>query len=503
MASLLAALKAQPDAPLVTTDPAEVDRRYRYWRFRILSTSLVGYAVYYFVRTNISVALPVMEKDLGYTKAQLGIILTVGGVVYGVSKFANGFLGDRSNPRFFMAVGLLLCAAMNVLFGMSSALVFLAGFWFLNNWAQGMGFPPCARNMGYWFSPRERSTVFGIWHTGHTVGASLVAVLTGYIIKYTGDWRLCFYVPAAIAVAGAVMILIRLRDTPGSLGLPAVEVYKGEETPEQLASELHEAPPPAPQAPPPGAANAPPGATEAPAPTLEYGRPPAEESYMRVVIDNIFKNPFMWVISLANLLVYTLRYTALHWGPTYLQELKHLSPVASGWLLSGSELAGLCSALIAGYTADHYFRGRAGRVCVIAMALMAAAVYGFWVTPPSMKLLAGALFVTMGFMVYVPQMLIAAMAMNLGTKRAAAAAVGLTGIFGYASSVVSGWGVGRIVDKGGWDGAFQLMIACAVGTLVLMAVTWNVGAHPHLEKAPAPAPPAPELGPRPALPAES
>ena len=447
MAPLLAALKAQPDAPPAGIDPTEVDRRYRYWRFRILSASLVGYAVYYFVRTNISVALPVMQKSLGYSKEQLGIVLTTGGVVYGVSKFANGFLGDRANPRYFMAVGLLLCAAMNVLFGLSSALVFLAGFWFLNNWAQGMGFPPCARNMGYWFSPKERSTVFGIWHTGHTIGASLVAVLTGYIIKYTGDWRLCFFVPAGIAVAGAVMILVRLRDTPGSLGLPPVEIYKGEETPQALAQETED-----------------------------------DEPYRRVVIDNVFKNPFMWVISVANLLVYTLRYAELHWGPTYLQEMKHMSPVASGWLLSGSELAGLCSALIAGYSADHFFGGRAGRVCVIAMALMTGAVYGFWVTPVSMKFLAGFFFVTMGFMVYVPQMLIAAMAMNLGTKRAAAAAVGLTGIFGYASSVVSGWGVGRIVDRGGWDGAFVLMLACAAGTLVLMAVTWNVGAHPRALK---------------------
>jgi OPA family glycerol-3-phosphate transporter-like MFS transporter/OPA family sugar phosphate sensor protein UhpC-like MFS transporter len=159
--------------------------------------------------------------------------------------------------------------------------------------------------------------------------------------------------------------------------------------------------------------------------------------------------------------------------------MKHISPVASGWLLFGSEMAGLCSALIGGYVADHWFGGRAGRVCVLAMAAMAALVYLFWITPPAAARRAGAFFVLMGFMVYVPQMLIAAMAMNLGTKRAAAAAVGLTGICGYASSIVSGWGVGRIVDKAGWNGAFGLMIACAIGTMVLMALTWNVGAHPR------------------------
>ena len=497
MTEILAALRAQPDAAPATGDAAEVDRRYLYWRFRILSASLVGYAIYYFVRTNISVALPVMQKDLGYTKAQLGIILTVGGVVYGVSKFCNGFLGDRSNPRFFMAIGLLLCALMNVLFGLSSALVFLAAFWFLNNWAQGMGFPPCARNMGYWFSPRERGTTFGIWHTGHTAGAALVAVLTGYIIKHTGDWRLCFFVPAGIAVAGAVMLLFRLRDTPGSLGLPPVEVWKREETPQQLAAELHEAPP---------AAGDETGAPTALKPALNDEPPAREESYLRVVVENIFLNPYMWVISVANLLVYTLRYATLHWGPTYLQEMKQVPQVTSAWLHSGNEISGLVSALLAGVAADGLFRGRAGRVCVIAMACMTAAVYLFWVTPPGRTGLLAPLYLVMGFMVYIPQMLIAAMAMNLGTKRAAAAAVGLTGIFGYASSVISGWGVGAIVDRGGWDGAFKLMIGCAVGTMALMSLTWNVGAHPHLETtsaAPGPMPGAVPASPaQPAVPAK-
>jgi OPA family glycerol-3-phosphate transporter-like MFS transporter/OPA family sugar phosphate sensor protein UhpC-like MFS transporter len=106
----------------------------------------------------------------------------------------------------------------------------------------------------------------------------------------------------------------------------------------------------------------------------------------------------------------------------------------------------------------------------------------------------------MGFMVYVPQMLIAAMAMNLGTKRAAAAAVGLTGIVGYASTLVSGYGVGKMVDAGGWDLPFMLMLGCALGTMGLMALTWHVGAHPNLEQPRGPEPA--NLEPRPVVPAK-
>jgi sugar phosphate permease len=173
------------------------------------------------------------------------------------------------------------------------------------------------------------------------------------------------------------------------------------------------------------------------------------------------------------------RETQSTWGPTFLQEAKGHSVVASGWLLFGSEMGGMVGALVGGFCADRIFNGRAGRVCVIAMALLAGAITAFYYAPSGKPLISGSLFVVMGFLLYIPQMLIASMAMNLGTKRASAAAVGLTGIVGYASTVITGWGVGRLADLYGWAGAFIMMLGCTVVTLVLMAVTWNVGAHPQ------------------------
>ena len=456
MSRVLAALKTQPDLHVTSYDAGEVDRQYRYWRFRILATTMVGYAVYYFVRSNISVPTPAIRSEFGFTRAQFGMITTIAGLTYGVSKFINGILGDRANPRWFMALGLIACAVMNVFFGLSSTLLMFGTFWVLNNYFQGMGFPPCAKSMAYWFSPRERSTTFGIWHTSHMVGAGAVGALTGLLAQHFG-WRACFYVPAGIAIAGAVFVYLLLRDTPASMGLPPVEVYKGEESPAQLAAET---------------------------------RP--EESYWQILTRYVLLNPFMWVISFANLSVYVLRNIQADWGPSYLQEEKGFSVAWSGYLSTGSEMGGLLGALIAGIAADRLFRGRAGRVCVIAMALMAVCVYLFRLAPRGAPVLSGSLFVLMGFFLYVPQMLIAAMAMNLGTKRASAAAVGLTGIIGYGSKVITGWGMGSVADAHGWSTVYLVMLGCSLVTLVLMALTWNVGAHPQLENAHVPSQPEKE-----------
>ena len=63
------------------------------------------------------------------------------------------------------------------------------------------------------------------------------------------------------------------------------------------------------------------------------------------------------------------------------------------------------------------------------------------------------------------------------SQRAAASAVGLTGIFGYASTVLSGWGVGYVADHYGWNGVFIAMIATALLGTVLFILAWPAKAH--------------------------
>ena len=194
------------------TMPDADARSYKYWQWRILLSALVGYAMFYFVRKNISVAAPIMYDKLGITKGQFGLFLTLHGLVYGVSKFVNGFFGDRLNARWFMPFGLVCCAVVNIFFGLSTSLVVLGVLWMINGWFQGIGFPPCARLMTHWFSPREFATKMAIWNSSHSLGAGLIFILCGYLAPI--NWRLCFFVPAAIVLVVSVGLLVFLRDTP-------------------------------------------------------------------------------------------------------------------------------------------------------------------------------------------------------------------------------------------------------------------------------------------------
>ena len=97
----------------------EQTKKFKYWQTRTIVVTMVGYALYYFVRKNFNTAMPSIEVTFGITKAQLGLFLTLNGVIYGLSRFVNGFIADRVSARKVMSLGLALSALVNIGFGFS------------------------------------------------------------------------------------------------------------------------------------------------------------------------------------------------------------------------------------------------------------------------------------------------------------------------------------------------------------------------------------------------
>src|SRR5688572_27152897 len=104
-----------PLAPAAFSAPLPEDRvdpEYRRLRRRVFAGIFAGYAGYYLVRNNLALAIPdLLTDNPEFTKAQLGTALTALSVAYGLSKFLMGSVSDRSNPKYFMPLGLLPSAA--------------------------------------------------------------------------------------------------------------------------------------------------------------------------------------------------------------------------------------------------------------------------------------------------------------------------------------------------------------------------------------------------------
>ncbi|MHC4631996.1 MAG: MFS transporter, partial [Planctomycetota bacterium] len=108
ISKFFAKFKALRPAETLIADEKEIRSTYRYWRIRTLYSCFFGYAVFYFCRVNLPMAIPLMQEELGYSKTALGTIASALFIMYGIGKFINGIMADRANPRYFMAFGLLL-----------------------------------------------------------------------------------------------------------------------------------------------------------------------------------------------------------------------------------------------------------------------------------------------------------------------------------------------------------------------------------------------------------
>ncbi len=423
---------------------------FKSWQWQVIICSMIGYAVFYFVRKNFSFAIPMIQDAYPeITKAQLGAILSAGGIIYGISKLINGIIGDRTNARWHLVLGLGVCVAVNFLFGWTDKLTtlitgttegpdFIGGFililsvlYIVNQIFQGCGFAPCNHLMVNWVPPHELATKMSIWNTSHSVGAFVASVICGYLTS----WQLCFWVPACLGLVGIFFIIATLRDTPKSVGLQELPKVEGE---------------------------------------LDESKGKDQKAFRKFLVKRVFLNPVIWILALTDLFVYVVRFAVLDWGPSMLQDMG-LSPQLSGWTVGIFEVAGCLGMIFAGYVSDKFFKSRSQRVCAIEMVLVALCLVALhYIQDWHQPVLFLIVLALAGFFLYGPQALLGVVASNEVSKKAASSAVGIIGFMSYLSTLITGYPLGKFADHFGWHPIFILMSAVSVIGFLLVVTLWNL-----------------------------
>lgn len=436
-------------APARERMPEEkIDSEYKKLRLQVFLGIFIGYAAYYLIRKNFSLAMPYLVEE-GFSKTELGFALSALSIAYGISKFVMGTISDRSNPRIFLPAGLILSAIISLLMGFvpffTSSVTIMFVMLFLNGWFQGMGWPPSGRVLVHWFSISERGNKTAIWNVSHNVGGGLMApiAMAGVTIfaGITGasGYQGVFILPAFVALIIAFITFFLIRDTPQSVGLPPIEEYRND------------------------------------FPTKEKKTFEKELSTKEILFKYVLNNKWVWAIAFANIFVYFVRYGVLDWAPTYLSEEKGFDMSKSSVAYFLYEWAGIPGTLLCGWLSDKLFKGRRGPAGFVFMIGVLIAVLIYWFNPAGNPMIDMICLIAIGFLIYGPVMLIGLQALDFVPKKAAGTAAGLTGLFGYLGGTVTANALmGVIVDKGGWDAGFTLLtISCVLAALVF-ALTWNV-----------------------------
>ena len=409
-----------------------VDAEYRRLRSRTFWGASVVYSLYYVCRMTLSVVKQPLIDGGVLSASDLGLIGSALLLVYAFGKFVNGFIADYCNIRRFMAAGLFVSAAVNLVMGLLGFLgravsipgiVMMAVFfilWGANGWVQSMGAPPGIINLSRWFPLSKRGTYYSIFSSTPYIGKFLTFILTGVIVGALG-WEWGFIFAAAAGFAGTAISLVFISDTPESKGLPSIQELSGEK----------------------------PVKTDS-MPTREL---------QKIVL----RHPGIWIIALSSAFVYITQYAISGWGVLFLQKAKDFSLQGATQIIAFSEAFGVAGTIFAGWLSDTVFRGDRVKPVLISGIFCCASLLLFLFTGGGylMNILYVSVFSLFIGVLYC--IVAGLMAVDIVPRKATGAALGIVGISSYVAAAIQDVVTGYLIE-GGADKAYDFTAA---------AIFWN------------------------------
>lgn len=411
----------------------EVIRKFNRFKMESLLGVFIGYMAYYIVRNNFIFSTPYLKEELSLSATQIGLLSSAMLITYGCSKGFMSVLADKSNPRYFMATGLLLCILVNLCMGFTTSFYLFVGLVVLLGLCQGMGVGPSIITVGHWFSRTERGRASTMWNVSHNVGGGLVAPVVGAAMNFLGTehWRIAAYiVPGLVAFIAVLLVLKLVKRRPAEEGLPTVEEISHEASvTERVLKKTQER--------------------------------PKDMSAWEIFYKYVFKNENSWYLVLIDIFTYMVRFGMITWIPLYLLTVKGLTKGEMGVSFMLFEWAAIPSTLIAGWLVDKYFKGKVMLLPFMCLIVVFGCVFGYM---QSDSVFAITVFATItGCLIYIPQSMVAVQAMEVIPSFALGSAVGLRGFMSYLVGTSMGTTLfGFVVDRFGWDSGFYLIMGGAL-----------------------------------------
>ena len=305
-------------------------------RWLMISMLFVGGGISYLDRAALSIAAPLMSKDLGLDPAQLGIVFSSFFFGYALFCFVGGWASDRIGAKHVFTIAMtvwsVFCGLTATVGGLAALLVVRVIF--------GMGEGPFSATankfVSNWFPRREQASAVGLANAGQPLGAALAGPLVGFVAVAYG-WRVAFVVVAAFGLLWTLAWVLFATDKP-------------EQHPRLGAAERAEI--------------AEPSAEPTPAPVA--------------TLRELLVRPAILSTAFAFFGYAYILYFFLSWFPSYLTSAQHLSIQRMGVVNVIPWLVGFVGLASSGFVCDHVYRltGRAlfSRKLVLVSSLLIAAV---------------------------------------------------------------------------------------------------------------------------------
>jgi OPA family glycerol-3-phosphate transporter-like MFS transporter len=413
---------------------------------RGLNWGFIGllYTSFYMCRYNLSLANGPISAEFGFSKSQMGTIITTALLAYACGQIINGLLTDRLGGKKAMLIGAAGTVVMNVLFGVASFWGLLGLFVLIrgiDGYMQAFGAPGMVKINAAWFHHTERGGFAGIFGFMINLGRFFIfklgpALLAGFVFLGLWNvpplhWRWLFWIPAGIATLVAIGMATFVKDAPEKAGFPPVN------------------------------------------PTEETGG--EVRARVRDVLFTIISNPVVWIIACAYACTGAVRQGIDQWFPRFMREVHQVDFQSAQFQFVAFAIPFVASAgsLISGYVSDKVFHGRRAPVAAGLYFLETAVILSaaqFHSTNAAVFFLVLISFTANS----THSILGTAAAMDIGGAKMAGFASGVIDSFQYFGGSLAGYFLGLLLDKS-WGSYFYFMAPFGlVGGLLMLSILGRV-----------------------------
>ncbi|MFI0922712.1 MFS transporter [Streptomyces sp. NPDC021012] len=402
------------------------------WKMFVLLLGVV--ALNYIDRGSVSVALPLITKDLGLSKETTGFVLSAFFWTYALMQIPGGWLADRFGPRRMVSGACVGWGVAQALTAAATGAGSLLGYRLLLGAVEAPVMPAGGKLNAQWLPAKERGRGAVLLDGGAPLGAALGGILISALIAWTGSWRTSFVIAGVLTVLIGLFAAWYVRDTPRE----------------------H------------------PGVNDAEAAYIESAH--AEEDAAGPADERTGLRPYLghrsfWAMCLGWTGFNGVFYGLLTWGPLYLSETKGFDIKTIGWSTLVIFGAGFVGELTGGWISDRRKAAGAGANAVmrtmmgVAGAAVVAGLLGVVLVPDPITAVA-LLSVVMFFLRW------AGLYWSLPSTLAGRANAGIVGgamnLAGNIAGIVTPIAVGYIV---GGTGSYTWALLYFVGAGVLFTVS--------------------------------
>ncbi len=182
-------------------------------RFAVLAFIVAAYMITYMDRVNLASAVPVIQKDLGFSMITIGWIFAAFRWGYALFQIPGGWLGDRIGGRRALALVVIWWSAFTSLTAFAWSAISMGVCRFFFGLGEAGAFPIATRSLSAWILPTERGFAQGVTHAASRVGAALTPALVVLLMLQFG-WRMPFVLFGVLGLLWAMAWYWFYRDTP-------------------------------------------------------------------------------------------------------------------------------------------------------------------------------------------------------------------------------------------------------------------------------------------------